>query len=588
MLLNYLEEPHRLEQIHNSVIVNHQIDFTNPKQRDQHFVEMLKIFPKVTNSYIGFRNGSEYGARRENDGSFTVWNTTVDKRTLDYYRYDDHWGRQDYLYSLSSYDIRQRPAYLKGLASKRPSWTEVYSSATGRGLVITAVHPVYSPDNELVGVLGSSLLLDWIDEFLQSLTVTKNSSIHLIDRNENVIASTGTSGHPLLSQAVQVLKDTDQPVSAIKDDLNLRFESNGQSFLLHAHPIQGSNNLEWISMILIPEQDLTYPMQDLLRQLLLITVLSCILGLVTGILSARYIINPIIRVNRVATKIADGDFSAKIDLNRHDEVGQLVHTVNEMSGKLAESQKTMLAAQETRIKAEKIFSIGTMAAGVSHELNQPLNSIKVISGGMLYLINRGEKLEAEEFADNIREISNQTDRITKIIKHLRSFIRREETRLVPCDINTAVAMALNVVGKQLADHAITVHKDLQANLPPVLAHPTGLEEIIVNLLVNAMQALDLVDQSDKLIHIRTYFSTNIVLEVSDNGPGIDPALKKTIFESFTSTKRHEENLGLGLAIVNTIVTSYAGSIRVGEENDPGATFIVNLPSAQYDSKGEST
>lgn len=731
MLLNYLEEPYKLEQIHKNMILNQQIDFSDPEQRDKHFVEMLKIFPRVTNSYVGLVNGAEYGARREDDGNFTVWNTTVDKQTLDYYRYDNELGRQGYLTSLSSYDIRQRPSYLKGVESKNPGWTDVYSSATGRGLVITAVYPVYGQHNELIGILGSSLLLDWIDEFLQSLTVTKHSSIFIIDKNEKLIATTDDalrrtrqgatnalisacdSKNPLLTQGVEVLKAKVQSVDAIKEDVNLRFDCNGEKFLLHAHPIYGRNNLEWISMILIPEKDLAYSMHDLINQLLFITILACILGLITGVFSASYIINPIIKVNRMAKKIAEGDFSAKIDIDRQDEVGRLVHTVNEMSTKLEESFKklrqdrlriklltagletssnlviildenqliwwinasfealsgftlkevvgrnvkmllskqnhpqvllqvnnyllqqrewrgeiivngkdgqnyvdevsvtpilddvgktlyflvvgqditekvkareAMLAAQEARIKAEKIFSIGTMAAGVSHEINQPLNSIKVISGGIVYLLNQGEKLEAEEFAESIKEISSQADRITKIIKHLRSFIRRDKNQLMPCNLNTSVEMALEVVGKQLADHTVTVQRNLQENLPPVLALSTGLEEIIINLLVNAMQALDTTDKKNKEIIIRTYFSEKVILEVSDNGPGVDPTLEKTIFESFTSTKLHGENLGLGLAIVNTIVASYSGTIKVASSAMSGTTFTVALPPVQNNHK----
>lgn len=605
MLVNYLEEPYKLEQIHKNVILNQQTDFLNQEQRDNHFVEMLKIFPKVTNSYIGFASGEEFGARRENDGSFVVWNTTVDKQTLDYYQYDTRLGRQGYLGSLSSYNIRQRPPFIIGVASKKPVWTDVYASATGRGLVITAVYPVYGQADELIGVLGSSLLLDWIDEFLQSLTVTKHSSIFVIDKKENLIATTDDAlrrkrqeassklllasdgQNRLLSLGITVLKQKVQSVEAIKEDVSVRFDCDGETFLLHAHPIYDPKNIGWISMILIPEKDLTYPIHDLVNRLLFITLLACMLGLTTGILSARYIINPIIKVNRVAKKIAEGDFSSKIDIDRQDEVGQLVRTFNEMSAKLEEARKAMLAAQEARIKAEKIVSIGTMAAGVSHEINQPLNSIKVISGGILYLLNQGEKLHAEEFTDSIQEISNQTDRITKIIKHLRSFIRRDESQLVPCSVNTAVEMALEVVGKQLADHAVTVNKNLQENLPPVLAHATGLEEIIVNLLVNAMQALDTVDKPNKEICIRTYFSTDVILEVGDNGPGIDPALGNTMFESFTSTKPSDDNLGLGMAIVSTIVTAYSGTIQASGNTSGGATFTVTLPPLKNDGKENS-
>jgi len=244
------------------------------------------------------------------------------------------------------------------------------------------------------------------------------------------------------------------------------------------------------------------------------------------------------------------------------------------------AREAIRAAQEAQIKAEKIFSIGTMAAGISHEINQPLNSIKVISGGILYLLAQGEKLHAEEFNESIKEISSQTDRISNIIKHLSSFFRRDEKHLVPCDINTSVEMAFELVGKQIADHGVIGHKELQKNLPQVMASPTGLEEIIVNLLVNALQALDTMDRRDKTITVRTYFSENIILEISDNGPGIDPGLEKKIFETFVSTKHQGENLGLGLAIVNNIVHSYLGTIQVSSNEWAGATFTVSLPAVQ--------
>lgn len=726
MLHHYLEQPFQLEQLHRNVILNNQINFANQTQRDKHFVETLKVFPNVTNTYISLVNGSEYGARREDDGSFLVWNSNIEKKTLDYYKYDTQAGRQGYIKSLFSYDTQQRSSYLIGVELKRPGWTDVYASATGRGLVITAVYPVYTPDNELLGVLGSSVLLNWIDEFLKSLTVTEHSSIYIIGKKEELIASSDKSldkpitvakkitliseyENPLLSQSVNALKEKVPTIDAINKDVAIRFDFKGEKFLLHAHPIHGNNNLEWISLILIPEKDLTYPMHDFTNQLVLITLAACILGLITGSVSARYIIKPIIKVNQMAKKIAEGNFSTKIELNRYDEIGQLIHTINDMSTKLKQyihklrkdrlqiklltagletssnlviildanlsvwwvntsfevlsgftqeeiigkniklllseqndpetinqakecllnqrnwkgkliachkegqkyvdvvtvtpilddtgetsyflvvgqditekvkAREAILAARDAQAKAEKIFSIGTMAAGISHEINQPLNSIKVISGGILYLHKQGEQLDTEEFVESIKEISSQADRITNIIKHLRSFIRRDENRLVPCNMNNAVENSLALIGKQLAGHGITVQKQFQVNLPPVLATPTGLEEIVVNLLINAMQALDTLDKKNKQITIQTHFSTTVILEISDNGPGINPILGKTIFDSFTSTKIHGENLGLGLAIVNTIITSYLGTVDVTSNALSGATFTISLPVAE--------
>lgn len=146
----------------------------------------------------------------------------------------------------------------------------------------------------------------------------------------------------------------------------------------------------------------------------------------------------------------------------------------------------------------------------------------------------------------------------------------------------SVEMALELVGRQLSAHAVTIQKQLQKDLPPVLASTTGLEQIVVNLLVNALQALDSVEKTDKKITIRTYFIDKVVLEISDNGPGIDPVLGKTIFESFITSKLPGENLGLGLAIVNNIVTAYAGTIKFSSDGTAGTTFIVALPAIQHD------
>ena len=269
-----------------------------------------------------------------------------------------------------------------------------------------------------------------------------------------------------------------------------------------------------------------------------------------------------------------------------DEAGQTSYllVVGRDITEKVKAREAMLAAQEAQVRAEKMYSIGVMAAGISHEINQPLNAIRVISGGIMYLLAQGEKLQAEEFAESISEIASQTDRITNIIEHLRTFVRRGEIRLTPCDINAAVERGLKVVGKQLADHAVTVQKQLQANIPLVQAVATGLEQVVINLLVNAIQALDTLNKQDKEIRIRTYFSDHVILEISDNGPGVDPALGKTIFESFVSTKSNGDNLGLGLAIVNNMVASFFGTVEVVTNDRAGATFIVSLPAIQDDNK----
>jgi len=211
----------------------------------------------------------------------------------------------------------------------------------------------------------------------------------------------------------------------------------------------------------------------------------------------------------------------------------------------------------------------------------------VITGGILYLHRQGRLLPSDEFIENIEEISAQTDRITSIIKHLRSFIRRGESNLVPCSVNDAIDQALGVVGKKLDAHGVTLHMQMDPSLPLVLAHPMGLEEVVVNLLVNAMEALDTMEKADKQITVKTQFADSVILEISDNGPGIDPQMRETIFDSFISSKVDCENMGLGLAIVKNIVTSYLGTIQLVADSTEGVAFKIELPLIQDGSEGKN-
>ena len=730
-LTYYLDEPLQLEQFHKNVILNNQLDFANQVQRDKHFVESLKIFPGVTNTYVGLSNGYEYGARREDDGSFVVWESRFERGTLDYYRYDSPSGRQGYINSLTAYDPRERPPYLRGVELKKPGWTKVYPSATGRGLVVTAVHPVYGLQNEMVGVLGSSLLLNWVDEFLRSLSVTAHSSIFIIDRGGNLIASTDGSTHrrgnvndlinnidyqsTVLSQTVKALRESKQSIDSIHTDVSLNFQFLHENYIVQVHPVSGNHDLDWLSVLIIPEHDLTQGMNDFTKQLLFVMLIACSMGLLTGVASARYIINPVIGVNRRAKAIADGDYSSMLATDRQDEIGQLIIAMNEMSKQLAQNfdnlrenqlrikllttgietssnlivildanqliwwvnaafekllgytseeirgqwireilseqndyqvilhiqeslneqrewrgeiiarskdgrnfvdeilitpilddagntsyylaigrditekvkvREAFMEAQKALIKAEKMYLMGTMASGISHEINQPLSSIKVITGGLLYMLRQENTLSNEEYREHLGEINKQIDRVAGIIKHLRSFIRDEQRNLIPCDINSIMEEVLNIVGFQLKVNGIRVSKDLQFNLPNVMAHPIGLEQIGVNLVTNAIEALSKADVPEKKIIIRTRFDKQVILEIGNNGPAILPELQETIFQPFITSKNFGENQGFGLALVHSTLNLYSGKIALVQSNTEGVLFRISLPEkADEDPRG---
>ncbi len=215
-----------------------------------------------------------------------------------------------------------------------------------------------------------------------------------------------------------------------------------------------------------------------------------------------------------------------------------------------------LQAKETLAQAEKLSSLGRMAASISHEINQPLNSIKIVADSVQYWQRKGITAEAPELMNAIQNISTQADNIDKVIKHVRAFLHgKKSSLLAQCNMNSIIDYAGNFLESQLGSNGVQLQKKLVADLPPVLATPTGWDEIIINLVINALRT-ESNKETKKLITVSTGVEQGLViLAVSDNGPVIADSIKDHIFEPFFST-RESEGMGLGLAIVKSIITSY--------------------------------
>lgn len=348
MVLDYVAEPYQLEQINRHMILNKELNYSDQAQRDRYFVEILKAFPQVTNTALVLANGNEYGVRREDNGSFLVWSGDQERQVLDYFRYDETLGRTEYVKSLTDYNPIKRPSYLKATSMRNPGWTDVYYSATGRGLVITKICPLYIGNEELLGVHSCSILLNKFNDFLQSLMLTENAVAFIVSNSDEVIASSDKKGnsvrkatvltrvneYPLLEQGLKTLKERESVEPKTNGAEDISFSFAGEKFYMHMAPITGAHGLQWTNVVIIPENDLLYPLYALLNKVIGSTVIACVLALVAGLLAARYIVRPIVKVEEAAKKITEGDFSSKIKVKYHDEIGELSNAVNMMSEKL--------------------------------------------------------------------------------------------------------------------------------------------------------------------------------------------------------------------------------------------------------------
>jgi len=244
------------------------------------------------------------------------------------------------------------------------------------------------------------------------------------------------------------------------------------------------------------------------------------------------------------------------------------------------------------IQASKMTNLEKMSVGIAHEINQPLNAIKMGSEYLSMMHERGQPVAPDDTAMVLGEISGQVTRASEIVGRLKRFARKADfSREVIC-LNTCVRAVHKIIGRQITLQNIVLELDLDEALPPVLAHNNRMEQVIFNLLTNARDAVNerletqgeagvnaRPDDSQGLIRIATFTDHEMVaLTVSDNGTGIEEGRKETIFDSFFTTKEMGEGLGLGLPIVQGIVRDYNGTISVKSRINEGAHFQLLFPA----------
>jgi len=234
--------------------------------------------------------------------------------------------------------------------------------------------------------------------------------------------------------------------------------------------------------------------------------------------------------------------------------------------------------QENNARLNRLAALSAMSAGIVHEIAQPLNAIKVIAEGAVLWLEKGGRLDEDEILDNYRGIAGQANKIADIIQHMRSFATTGKGgALQPCYLNTILENTLNLMGRQLSSHGICVQLDIQPDLPAVKGNANRIEEVIINLLDNARQALDQVSGREKYILCKTAARKGqVMMEIWDNATGINEEIQQQILDPFFTTKQ-DGNMGLGLSIVHSIISRMDGSMEISNNEQGGATFRLLLP-----------
>ncbi|MBN2102891.1 PAS domain S-box protein [bacterium] len=256
----------------------------------------------------------------------------------------------------------------------------------------------------------------------------------------------------------------------------------------------------------------------------------------------------------------------------HEEKAYLVFVRD-----IRERKKAELAMQQAQ-RTYHLASLGTLAAGISHEINQPLTALKVKVDGLLYWGKENPDILQRNLKSNLHFISEQAEEINKIIKHMRSLIYQEKGPLTKIHINQVIQKACRFVEQRLSSHGIVLNLRLTPRDPSVLAIETPLEQIVLNLITNALNALNRTDLNEKIIEIQTQRRHGYCfIHVRDNGPGIPEDNMNRIFDPLFTTEKNGKGMGLGLAIVEELLRQFKGSIKAKNQTTGGAQMTVQIP-----------
>ena len=305
---------------------------------------------------------------------------------------------------------------------------------------------------------------------------------------------------------------------------------------------------------------------------------------------------PVKALERGTERLAAGDLGYQIDVRSKDEIGELASSFNGMSRQLQAEhnenltwthsleqrveQKTreLTRAHEHALHTEKMASIGKMAAVLAHEINNPLSGILTYAKLLRKWIDRDDagRSHRQETCDSLDLIASESRRCGDLVKNLLTFSRTTPINLQPANLNQVVERSLRLVQHQLDLAGIQVQPQLDPDLPPVVCDAAQIEQVILALVMNALDALP---QGGNL-----WLSTSFGHEpncarivVRDDGSGIPPEILSRIFEPFLTTKETGRGVGLGLAISHSILERHNGNIEVQSEEGRGTTFTVTLP-----------
>ncbi|MCD9187328.1 MAG: ATP-binding protein [Pyrinomonadaceae bacterium] len=307
------------------------------------------------------------------------------------------------------------------------------------------------------------------------------------------------------------------------------------------------------------------------RKYLVFSVISALVpNLILVLLIVRIISRPLQRITLAAVEVTKGKYGTEIEMrDSNDEIGLLADSFNEMSRKMASDIEQLKNLNEQLIRTEKLAAMGTLAAGVAHEVNNPLASIS----SLIQMMQSNNNID-DRTKENLKLISTQIQRISQVTKDMMDFARVRPAAQSLININQTIETSLRLASFDKSFQKLEIKKSFQADLPQIFADFDQLQQVFLNLFLNSRDAMP----NGGELSIKTYLEKDLIqIEIADSGIGIKNKDLKKIFDPFFTTKPAGQGTGLGLAVCYGIITAHNGKIEPLTNEKGGITFLISLP-----------
>jgi two-component system NtrC family sensor kinase len=304
----------------------------------------------------------------------------------------------------------------------------------------------------------------------------------------------------------------------------------------------------------------------------------------------RQITRPIREIVAATRNLAAGNFDQEVRVDRQGEIALLAQSFNQMlrslrqlkadleewgrtlEDKVQQRTEQLIAMQNRVAQSEKLASLGMLSAGVAHEINNPLGGILSLTALALEDLPPGDPARP-----NLEEVVRQSERCREIVKGLLEFSRQQEAGSDLIDVREVIDDTLALMGKQALFFNVKVTKKYDDPVPTVLADPSQLQQVFINIIMNAVQAMG--EHGELTVTVTVPSPSQVEIKIADTGCGIPAAYIDKVFDPFYTTKPEGQGTGLGLSIAYGIITKHRGTISIASEPGKGTALTISLPAS---------